>query len=281
MKALLSDRHELRFVDTLIGDHLGAAPGEEGAKYALDLSGCVRLRTLPSGLSVPVLVLDHCVSLEALPEDLDVIDLSMRGCVAFSRWPTRMRPDMARLDLRGCTSLRSLPDALRAVVHLDLSGCTELAELPPDLVVYGSIDLADTQIRHLPVGVRGAAVRWRGIPIPVRVALDPGWITMADVVTERNAERRRVLIERMGYERFVAESKARVLDCDRDPGGPRELIRVELEGDEPLVFLCVRCPSTGQRYVLRVPPSTPTCHAAAAWIAGFDDPADYAPLVEA
>ncbi|WP_281261394.1 hypothetical protein [Chamaesiphon polymorphus] len=37
------------------------------------------------------------------------------------------------------------------------------------------------------------------------------------------------------------------------------------------------CPSTGH---LHVPPYMDTCHQSAAWIAGFDNPKDYAPAIE-
>jgi hypothetical protein len=33
-------------------------------------------------------------------------------------------------------------------------------------------------------------------------------------------------------------------------------------------------------YALRVPPTMRSCRQAAAWMAGFDDPDDYRPLVE-
>ncbi|HEX7380479.1 MAG TPA: hypothetical protein VF278_25420 [Pirellulales bacterium] len=42
----------------------------------------------------------------------------------------------------------------------------------------------------------------------------------------------------------------------------------------------VRCPSTGQQYVLRVPPNMRTCRQAIAWTAGFDDAEKYQPLLE-
>lgn len=45
-------------------------------------------------------------------------------------------------------------------------------------------------------------------------------------------------------------------------------------------FLECRCPSTGRQYLLPVPPSIRTCHAAAAWMAGFENPHDYAPVLE-
>jgi hypothetical protein len=47
-----------------------------------------------------------------------------------------------------------------------------------------------------------------------------------------------------------------------------------------MVYLSVRDPSTGRGYLLRVPPTMETCHQAAAWTAGFDDPADYRPVAE-
>ena len=52
------------------------------------------------------------------------------------------------------------------------------------------------------------------------------------------------------------------------------------QDDEDLVTLSVKCPSTAHSYMLRVPPSMKSCHQAAAWIAGFDNPDDYKPLAE-
>ncbi|NOK61345.1 MAG: hypothetical protein GFH27_549305n114 [Chloroflexi bacterium AL-W] len=53
-----------------------------------------------------------------------------------------------------------------------------------------------------------------------------------------------------------------------------------MTGDEDLVCVSVICPSTGRQYLIRVPPQTRTCHQAAAWIAGFDDPNAYQPIAE-
>src|SRR5262249_27154609 len=95
-----------------------------------------------------------------------------------------------------------------------------------------------------------------------------------------NVEKRRVMLERMGYERFLADAHVETLDEDQDAGGPRRLLRVPLEADEPLVCLAVRDPSTGRQYVLRVPPTMTRCQQAMAWMAGFENPADYHPLAE-
>jgi hypothetical protein len=103
---------------------------------------------------------------------------------------------------------------------------------------------------------------------------------------ETNIERRRVMLERLGYETFFKQAQATELDQDFDPGGFRRLLRVELplvrgwQQDEPLVCLSVICPSTARQYIIRVPPTMQTCHQAAAWVAGFDDPNLYHPVRE-
>jgi hypothetical protein len=166
----------------------------------------------------------------------------------------------------------------------------------------------------------GPAVRWadgygsffvHGVrfndPAPI---LDHASITAERVFSETNVEVRRTLIDLMGRDRFVAEAEFKIRHHDHetplttcqlcfglDPVRlscaacgtlglarkklPRRLLSRKLEGDEPMVLLEVTCPSTGKQTLLRVPPDTRTCHAAAAWVAGFDDPAQYRPLVEA
>ena len=106
-------------------------------------------------------------------------------------------------------------------------------------------------------------------------------MTGQDILNTENAELRRVLIERLGYERFLQHVGGVIRDADTDTGGDRQLICVAFEDDEPLMVLRVTCPSTGHIHILRVPPDMRSCHQAAAWIAGFDHPDDYQPLIEA
>ena len=84
----------------------------------------------------------------------------------------------------------------------------------------------------------------------------------------------------MLYYYFMSQAKAQVIDRDTDTGGKRELLRLPLERDEDFVCLSCSCPSTSRKYLLRVPPTMQTCHQAAAWMAGFDDPAKYKPVIE-
>jgi hypothetical protein len=243
----------------LRGTPITHLPGDLRVEYRLDLTSCAALAALPAGLKVGVLILRDCTALTALPEGLAVYFLDIAGCASLDTWPASAAVQIGCLNMRGCRSLTALP--------------TGLANL-------AWIDLADSGITALPPALQEVRLRWRGVPVDHRVVFHPETITAPEVLGEVNAEKRRVLLERMGYDAFIAASRATVLDRDRDPGGPRQLLLVPLDDDEPLVCLMVRCPSTGRQYALRVPPLTQTCHQAAAWIAGFDNPADYRPVME-
>jgi hypothetical protein len=174
--------------------------------------------------------------------------------------------------------LTELPDWLGNLAQLDLAGCEQIARLPQNLRISSWLDVADTALNSPPAKTQ---LRWRGVPIEARIAFDPESIHAEEVLDEQNLELRRVKLERMGYEKFMSQANAQLLHTDTDPGGVRKLLRVAIKNDEDLVALWVICPSTGRNYVLRVPPATKTCHQAAAWLAGYDNPNDYAPLIEA
>jgi hypothetical protein len=255
-------------------------PPDLQVEYRLDLEGCNLLSTLPSGLKVGSLILRECTALTSLPEGLDVSFLDIAGCTGLVSWPQAAAVHIGRLNARGCVRLQSLPSWLTQLAQLDVSGCMNLSDLPATLTVTSWLDLANTQISWLPASARGAQIRWRGVPIDARIAFQPETITASEVLDQPNAELRRVLLERMGYDAFLSQAHAQTLDADRDKGGERRLLKVDLAGDEPLVCVSVICPSTGRQYLIRVPPATRTCRQAAAWIAGFDNPDDYRPLVE-
>ena len=257
-----------------------ALPPDVQVEYRIDLENCTALTSLPEGLKAGSLILRGCISLEELPEGLDVYFLDISGCTGIARWPRRGSIQVGRLTARGCAQLRELPPWISRLAQLDLRDCTNLTRLPEGLVVTSWIDVAGTGIRSLPVSLKGVQLRWRGVAIDARIAFFPELITAKEILDEPNAERRRVLLERMGYERFLTEAKAKTLDQDRDAGGVRRLLKVDMKDDEDLVCVSVICPSTARQYVIRVPPAMTTCHQAVAWIAGFDNPDDYQPLVE-
>jgi hypothetical protein len=258
-------------------------PDDLKVESRLDLAGGDRLRELPAGLTVANLILRGCTALTSLPEGLDVWFLELTGCWAFEHWPKRITIRGGRLQLRGCTALRSLPPDLKRLSALNVRECPNLASLPPDLVVTGWLDLGHSGIAdesQFPESLAGTQLRWAGVNIDRRIAFHPEEIDIDEVLSERNAERRRVLLDRFGYTRFIREAHAEILNRDTDPGGERQLLKVALKDDEDLVALSCFCPSTQRQYIIRVPPTTLTCHQAAAWIAGFDNPDDYRPLIE-
>jgi hypothetical protein len=152
--------------------------------------------------------------------------------------------------------------------------------LPDDLIVDQWIDIGDTRVRTLPESLSQAELRWNGIPLDQRILSHPETISVEEILSEFNVEIRRVMLERVGFDRFMQQAKAEELDRDTDAGGVRRLLKIQPLYDEPIVGLLVNDPSTGRQYILRVPPYVETCHQAAAWIAGFDNPDDYHPLLE-
>jgi hypothetical protein len=134
---------------------------------------------------------------------------------------------------------------------------------------------------------------WHGTRVPADVIKQPQSITADRVVKEANAEVRRVMLERLGHNRFIADLGALPVHADRFG----TLYRVELPDDEPLVMVSlvnstpepdgadraalVQGPdgSWAKRYWLRVPPDITTAHAAVAWT--FNKrPAEYQPAAE-
>lgn len=258
----------------------------------LDLTDCRELTHLPEGLRVGLtgmrpgtpsggsLILRRCTALEFLPSGLDVCHLDLGGCTRLIGWPEGATGRVGRgLIARGCSRLAALPGWLD-VSRLDVTDCTSLGSFPAGIHVGGEIEIANTAIVALPDSLRSVRLRWRGVSIPPWIAFQPGRITVADILGAEDVELRRVLMERFGFERFLSEAGAEVLDVDRDAGGERQLLRVPMAGDEDLVCVVVLCPSTGRSYILRVPPTMRTCREAIAWTAGFDNPDEYRPSVE-
>ncbi|WP_424949853.1 DUF6745 domain-containing protein [Deinococcus sp.] len=255
-------------------------PASTRVQFRLLLDECVCLTGLPENLSTGSLSLRGCLSLEALPEGLDVCFLNVDRCEALARWPAQGRVRFGHLSAQDCLSLRGLPEWLTQIAQLDLSGCRGVTALPPTLRINGWLDVAGSGLESLP-DHPGVALRWRGVRVDERLAFRPEELQCAEILSARNVELRRVMLERVGHERFLDEVGAQVLDRDRDAGGERLLVRVELPGDEDFVAVCFSCPSTARRYSLRVPPGIRSGQAASAWLAGFDDPSAYRPVTEA
>lgn len=246
----------------------------------LTLTNCPQVTSLPDMREVSMLTLAGMSSLRALPYGLHAQYLDLSGCTHLEGWDDPEITTLRQLNLRDCSSFHALPPNLRQIDRLDISGCTRLNMLPPFLTVTDWLDIGGTAIHSLPPAAYNWELHWNGIPVSGQVAFHPETITAQMVLAETNAEVRRVMLERMGIERFMQEATPEVRDEDSDPGGQRRLLAIDFPREETLVALQVRDPSTGRGYLLRVPPEMHTCHQAAAWIAGFDNPDDYQPIAE-
>ena len=246
----------------------------------ISLDDSADLSYLPTGLTTGSLSLVGCNAIDAIPEGINVWFLNLDNCTRFKQWPAQGNLQGGTLSLRNCIDLTSLPEWLTTLANLDISGCALLNTLPNGMSVTGWIDVGGSGVTQLPQALDGVPVHWRGVPVSRDIAFNPEQITSQAILSTPNAELRRVMIERMGYLEFSKDAGAKSLDTDTDAGGARQLLRIELSDDEPLVGLFCSCPSTGRQYFLRVPPATKSCHQAAAWIAGYDDDSRYNPIVE-
>jgi hypothetical protein len=118
---------------------------------------------------------------------------------------------------------------------------------------------------------------WHGIRVPRDVGERPEALSARRIVRERNVERRRLMLEHVGYEHFLHTSGAKLLA--QDDFGKLWRTDLELEGELAVVVEVVNSTSepdgSNRRYFLRVPPTTRTARAAVAWTFGFDSAADY------
>nr|WP_318014024.1 hypothetical protein [Oscillatoria salina] len=86
----------------------------------------------------------------------------------------------------------------------------------------------------------------------------PEWL-----LSEKDAEIRRVLIQQIGYERICSELGATELDTWRE----YVLLKIDSEIDiEPILLLKMIDPSTNDIYTLRVPPDSKSARDAIRWI---------------
>ena len=88
-----------------------------------------------------------------------------------------------------------------------------------------------------------------GVKVPEKVVTNPENITIEMISNEKNSEVRRIMVEIMGYDKFLEKSEAEVLDVDTDiHNGTRALFQTVIGN----LFHCA-CPTTGRTYWMRVP----------------------------
>ncbi|OKH39789.1 hypothetical protein NIES2119_05155 [[Phormidium ambiguum] IAM M-71] len=93
------------------------------------------------------------------------------------------------------------------------------------------------------------------------------------LLTEENAEIRRVLIQQIGCYRIIQELGASAIDRYRE----YTLLKIDAEIDvEPIHLVKMTCPSTAHIHVLRVPPNLTSARDAIRWVNWDIDPEAFA-----
>jgi hypothetical protein len=121
---------------------------------------------------------------------------------------------------------------------------------------------------------------WHGVRVAEAVILRPESITVRQIQRETNAEIRRALLERYGFERYILDGGGQPIHTDNSG----TLYRLDLPGAGPQFMVCVtnstpEADGTFKRYVLRVPPTVTTAREAVAWTFGMKEE-DYSPTIE-
>ena len=140
---------------------------------------------------------------------------------------------------------------------------------------------------------------WRGVRVTQQIIEHPETLTVEQISAEQNAEVRRVMVERMGWDNFCAVAKMKLIHLDElhsnfpdipvsesvEPGQRlvtsyragterAELLEsAELRDfeDRPLRFVRLSDPSTGRKYTLRVLHDHTRCYEAVGWTFGLSE----------
>jgi len=118
-----------------------------------------------------------------------------------------------------------------------------------------------------------------GVNVPPRFITDPSQIRLQDIQEVRNAELRRLLVDRYGAERFIRDCGATAID-ESEYG----ILYSQTEGRQPFAMVRVinRSPEPDgsfKEYFLEVPPDTATARQAVAWTFEMGE-SEYKPSVE-
>lgn len=103
----------------------------------------------------------------------------------------------------------------------------------------------------------------RGVRVTEEIVMNPEKISLAQIQKSRNTEFRTVAIEQYGWHRYLADTKAKMLDSRHN----------EIENTKEALFftksfgnrLVVTCP-TGRVFTLGVPSDVTTCDQAQKWL---------------
>ena len=101
-----------------------------------------------------------------------------------------------------------------------------------------------------------------GVRVDEQIVCDPSSQTISQIREDDNAERTRIRIERFGWERYLTEINATVVDARRND---MEVTQERLFHCDGMAVLVATC-KTGRLFSLEVPPEIDTCENAQNWL---------------
>ncbi len=121
---------------------------------------------------------------------------------------------------------------------------------------------------------------WHGVQVAKAIITRPESITVRQIQREPNVERRRVLLERYGFDRYLVNGGGQPIHADESG----TLYRCEWPREEPQLMVRVMNSTpepdgSVKHYVLRVPPTITTARDAIAWTFQMSGQ-DYHPIIE-
>lgn len=123
----------------------------------------------------------------------------------------------------------------------------------------------------------GPAIKYRdgfciyiidGIRLNEQIVMRPETLSLHQINSETDLDKRSIMIERFGWDRFIKESKAECLDKRHNlvENTKEALFKTELNGNR----LIVTCP-TGRVFSLGVPSDVKTCESAQSWLGNEEE----------
>lgn len=119
-----------------------------------------------------------------------------------------------------------------------------------------------------------------GVRVTQQIVEAPQTLTVKQIRDEENAEVRRVMLERFGFDRYLSASGAIPIHAD----ACGTLYRCDLDGDEALTIVSVlnstpEPDGSTKTYHIRVPPGMRTAREAVAWTFGLKA-SEYRPAMQ-
>jgi len=195
------------------------------------------------------------------------LDFSSRfGCGFLSSWLMSyefMREITGRIDEVSDMMLNACKTGIMGVIPLGKSAIVILNPRRMEFNAAEEIHCADGSAVEFFDGT--SYCLWKGIPVPDRWILEKDRLGLDDLISQKNIELRRILVEIAGYEKMLA--KAKLVNSSKK--GNELFVIPKVMNGKDLHLLRYSCPSTGRVYVKPVPDEFTGADEAQAWSFGW------------